>query len=44
MNEKELESLLEEAMKTDKNLACLFNGKMTVSRNPAENKSGYTAL
>lgn len=38
MNEKELESLLEEAMKTDKNLVCLFNGKMTVSRNPAEKR------
>ena len=38
MNEKELESLLEEAMKTDKNLAYFFNGKMTVSRNPAEKR------
>ena len=38
MNEKELEALLEEATKTDKNLARLFNGKMTVSRNPAEKR------
>lgn len=38
MDEKELEFLLEEAKKIDKNLAVLFDEKMTFSRTPAQKK------
>ena len=38
MDEKELEFLLEEAKKIDKNLEVLFAEKMMFSRTPAEKK------